>query len=187
MAAHDIENSAAMLVNSMWCSIGPVPIGIDACTVESTDEQGSTQGSMRRKKGWKGAMLRALGSKSKRRLGAEDDASASAPPRPSSSNRFLPSMLSSIGSSTGRRSARGQASMMRSGSHGMFNAMAATGTAAMFNTTGTDIMETAQSEWAFNTVGAPSSVGAASSVTNDQQQQEKPKKRGWWRSLGRTR
>ena len=200
MAAHDLENSAAVLVNSLWCSFGTMPTDID-CTVDSEDRHEPTG----TKKGWKGALLRALGSKSKRRLGSDADcssadarASASALQRRLSS-RFLPSVLSSIGSSTGNRgNARGQAAR----------------STYMFNTTGTDIMETAQSDWAFNTVGAhpypsaapssaqidwafntvgahpyasvvPSSVGAASTTASGQQQQQKTKRR-WWRSLGRT-
>lgn len=214
MAARDLENSAAVLVNSLWCSFGTMPTDIE-CTVDSSGAPESTGGT---KKGWKGALLRALGSKSKRRLGTNaesSDAGASAStstPQQRPSSRFLPSMLSSIGSNTGRRSsAREQAARHN----------------YMFNTTGTDIMETAQSDWAFNTVGAhpysaaapssvqsdwafntvgarphssraPSSVGTAntapvrarssvgSSAMASEQQQQKTKCR-WWHSLGRTR
>ena len=147
------------------------------------DEQVAAQeaASKKPKSGWKGSLLRAIGAKKKStqdQAGDESGGGSTASYRPTGS-KYFSSMLSSVGSTGG---GRGQAQPKPYSAY-------------MFNTTGTDIMETGQSDghcdWAFNTVGAnpypvepPASQGAESMAEGGRYQKQK---RRWWRSLGRTR
>lgn len=174
MPANDQESSAAVEVNSLFCSFNDT-LPTD---VASTQHEAGRQ-NPEKTKSWKKNILRALGSKSRRRPSADVGTGAGesgSVPRARSNRTYLAAMLTSIGSNSGRRgsSGCGQAAMN-----------------TMFNTTGTDIMESTQSDWAFNTVGAhpydvgaPLSLNTASASTGNEQ---KAQKKRWWRRLNRTR
>lgn len=153
-------------------------------TSYTVDEQAAAQeaaaqeaASKKPKSGWKGSLLRAIGAKKKSKqdqAGDEARGGSTASHQPTGS-KYFSSMLSTVGG-------RGQAQPKPYSAY-------------MFNTTGTDIMETGQSDghcdWAFNTVGAnpyavepPASQGAAFTAEGGRYQKQK---RRWWRSLGRTR
>jgi hypothetical protein len=166
--AQDREHSEPVLVNSLFCSLGTAPHDANLTVDRGMDQTAQVQApaaTSEKKSGWKRKIMKILAPKAKPRPSAEASTepfafggastARNAPQRGQSGRRLLPFMLSSTGGANpgGRRSTQGDVPMR--GSY-------------MFNTTGPDVMETSQSDWApdmFNTVGAhPYSMAAPSSV-----------------------